>query len=51
MKDLRTRRDEEMAVDMEGPTDWRRGGAWDDERSLRHPTVHADHLAGEARPG
>ena len=51
MKDLRTRRGEEMAVDMEGPTDWNRGDAWDDERALRHPTMRADHVAGEARPG
>ncbi len=51
MKDLRTRRGDEMAVDLEGPTDWNRGDAWEDERPLRQPAMHADHAAGEARPG
>jgi hypothetical protein len=50
MKDLRTRRGDEMTVDLDGPTSWSRGSAWEDEQPLRRVILHPDHR-GEARPG
>jgi hypothetical protein len=50
MKDLRTRRGDEMTVDLDGPTSWSRGSAWEDEHPLRRVILHADP-GGEARPG
>ena len=35
MKDVRTRRSTDLEVDLEGPNDWNRGGAWDSEQPLR----------------
>ncbi len=43
MKDLRTRRGDDMAVDLDGPNGWNRGGAWEAEASM-----HRAVLEGEA---
>jgi len=50
MKDLRTRRGADMRVDLDGPTSWNRGAAWDDERPLPHPGLDLDHGSSSARP-
>lgn len=50
MKDLRTRRSDETAVDLDGPPTWTKGGAWDEDRSLQHPTLDLDHGSSTARP-
>jgi hypothetical protein len=50
MKDLRTRRGDEVTVDLDGPTSWSRGSAWEEEQALRRAILHADH-GGEAQPG
>jgi hypothetical protein len=43
MKDLRTRRSADVAVDLDGPQEWNRGSGWDDERALRQPPLDLDH--------
>lgn len=50
MKDLRKRRDDDLEVDLEGPSDWSRGGAWEGERSLSRVTLHIDNAGPSARP-
>ena len=50
MKELRRRRGDELAVDLDGPLGWNRGAGWDDQRSLRRPTLEVDHLGNGARP-
>ena len=37
MKDLRTRRSSDLEIDLEGPSGWNRGGAWDSDR---HRSAH-----------
>ena len=49
MKDLRTRRSSDPEVDLEGPSGWSRGGAWDDERPLHRPPIDADSSTSGAR--
>ena len=49
MKDLRTRRSSDFEVDLEGPNDWSRGGAWDRERSLHSGTLDVDARSSSAR--
>jgi hypothetical protein len=51
MKDLRTRRDPKMPVDLEGPDEWNRGSGWEDEQSLRRPALDLDHSGRSARHG
>ena len=50
MKDLRTRRGDELAVDLDGPNDWSRGSAWADERPLHHAAHEMDHGSSTVRP-
>ena len=50
MKDLRTRRGATPEVDLEGPSAWNRGGAWDEERSMPRLTLRADMSNPGARP-
>jgi hypothetical protein len=50
MKDLRTRRGDELAVDLDGPNDWSRGSAWGDERPLHRAAHEVDHGSSTARP-
>lgn len=49
MKDLRTRRSTDPEVDLEGPTGWNRGGAWDDERQLPRHTMSAGNSSTSTR--
>ena len=42
MKDLRTRRDMDLEIDLEGPSGWSRGGAWDRDSSLRSHAVDSN---------
>jgi hypothetical protein len=49
MKDLRTRRSSDLEIDLEGPSDWSRGGAWDTEHQLHRASLRADHGVGGAR--
>lgn len=49
MKDLRTRRDAELAVDLDGPLGWSRGTAWDEQRPLPPGTLEVDHGGSSAR--
>ena len=44
MKDLRGRRGDELDVDLDGPSGWSRGSAWDEERPLHRLSVDLDHL-------
>jgi hypothetical protein len=49
MKDLRTRRSDEVAIDLDGPQEWNRGTGWDDESPLRRPSVDLDNGSRTAR--
>ena len=49
MKDLRTRRSSDMDIDLEGPTDWNRGGAWDSDRPMPRVSMTADRSASSIR--
>ena len=42
MKDLRTRRDAQLEVDLEGPEGWSRGGAWEDERPVAPAVIDVE---------
>jgi hypothetical protein len=50
MKDLRTRRGTELAVDLDGPRGWNRGTAWDEESTIHHSTLEIGQLTSSARP-
>lgn len=50
MKDLRTRRSDDVAVDLDGPSGWTRGSAWGDDRPLRRVHVDTDRLNNSSRP-
>ncbi|CAN5859085.1 hypothetical protein BH23CHL8_BH23CHL8_18780 [soil metagenome] len=50
MKDLRTRRGDQLDVDLEGPNGWTRGEAWDPEQAIPRPRLHIDGAPREARP-
>ncbi len=49
MKDLRARRSRDLEVDLEGPSSWNRGGAWESERALRGATMAADRSTSGVR--
>jgi hypothetical protein len=49
MKDLRNRRAGDLEVDLEGPSEWNRGGAWDDEQPLHRGSLSVDHPATSPR--
>ena len=49
MKELRTRRNTAMEVDLEGPADWSRGGAWDDDSTLRNASLSTDSSSQSLR--
>lgn len=42
MKDLRDRRSASLEVDLEGPAEWSRGDAWDDDRPLHRASLRVD---------
>jgi hypothetical protein len=50
MKDLRTRRGDELAVDLDGPHRWNRGSAWDEDSPLHRSTLEGGQLNSGARP-
>jgi hypothetical protein len=49
MKDLRTRRSSDLEVDLEGPSGWNRGDAWDGDRSLHSVAIDIDSAASGTR--
>jgi len=49
MKDLRTRRDGDLEVDLEGPNGWSRGAAWEAEQPLHRGSLNTDSSASGAR--
>lgn len=50
MKDLRTRRDPEVPVDLDGPSEWSRGASWDDDQALHRPALDVEQGTRSARP-
>lgn len=48
MKDLRTRRSGDVEIDLEGPGDWSRGGAWEADQPMP-PAMTADRSASSYR--
>ena len=50
MKDLRNRRASDLEVDLEGPSGWSRGSAWDDEQPLQRGPLSVDQAAASTRP-
>ena len=50
MKDLRTRRGDDLAVDLDGPNGWNRGSAWDEERPPHRAALELGDLSSGARP-
>lgn len=50
MKDLRTRRGSDMEVDLEGPSGWNRGDAWEEERRLDRRALSTDSGNTGVRP-
>lgn len=49
MKDLRTRRSSDMEIDLEGPSGWNRGGAWEGDHSLHSGALDAKASGSSAR--
>ena len=47
-KDLRDRREAEMVIDLEGPTGWPRGGAWDRPSPPASTELRAHDAGGPA---
>jgi len=39
MKDLRTRRSSDLEIDLEGPSGWNRGGAWEGDNALHSRAI------------
>jgi len=50
MKDLRTRRNADPEIDLEGPSGWSRGGAWDDDQTMPRASMTVDPTADSPRP-
>ena len=49
MKELRTRRNSDVEVDLEGPSGWSRGGNWDGDGSLHSGAIKSDPSDSSAR--
>jgi len=49
MKDLRTRRGADMEIDLDGPSGWSRGAAWDDEHTLQRNAMDSESGSNAAR--
>ena len=45
-KDLRDRNESEMTIDLEGPSGWPRGGAWDRPATSAHTPDLRTHRSG-----
>ena len=50
MKEVRTRRSTDLEVDLEGPSGWSRGDAWDGESSLHSGAIDVNASGSSARP-
>jgi hypothetical protein len=50
MKDVRTRRNERVEVNLDGPSGWTRGEAWDPEQAIPRPPTRVDDAPRGARP-
>jgi hypothetical protein len=50
MKDLRTRRSSDFEIDLEGPADWSRGGAWDPDQPVPRTPAAVDRSGSSLRP-
>lgn len=50
MKDLRTRRSAAVEIDLEGPSGWSRGDAWEDERTLHRLPLDVNDSSAGTRP-
>ncbi len=49
MKELRTRRNSELEVDLDGPGGWSRGDAWERDGSLARAAMDVDTSGSSAR--
>jgi hypothetical protein len=49
MKELRTRRNSDLEVDLDGPSSWSRGSAWDDADSVQRPRLRLEQSNSTAR--
>ena len=49
LKDLRTRRSNDMEVDLEGPAGWSRGGSWDSDGTLHSRAIDTNASGSSAR--
>jgi hypothetical protein len=49
MKELRTRRDSAPEVDMEGPSGWSRGAAWDEQQPVHRASPSVEHSSAGMR--
>jgi hypothetical protein len=49
MKDLRTRRAVALEIDLEGPAEWSRGAAWDDDRPIHRVASNVDTSTSSSR--
>ncbi len=51
MKDLRTRRDVELEIDLEGPAAWTRGSSWDEDQTVHRPSprIHPGSTGARTR--
>ena len=49
MKELRTRRGNDLEVDLEGPNGWNRGDAWEREGSFHNAAVDVNASGSSAR--
>lgn len=50
MKDVRSRRNADLEIDLEGPERWRRGDAWEDEHPLPPASLQNDSTSTSLRP-
>lgn len=48
-KDLRTRRRDDMVIDLDGPGGWSRGPDWDPRPSSLQPIVRVDDTSSPGR--
>jgi hypothetical protein len=48
MKELRTRRGDDLEVDLEGPSGWSRGDAWERDGSIHSAALDANASGSRA---
>lgn len=49
MKDLRTRRSNDTEIDLDGPIEWNRGGAWESDQSFHRGAIDASSSGSSSR--